>query len=63
MFKTNEDGTRQIHLRVSADVHRQLKIQAALSDQSINDLVMARVVDLLLGGSDGADGKNDTKER
>lgn len=43
MFKKRQDGTRQIHLRVPEGVHRELKVRAARGDQTINEMLVARI--------------------
>jgi len=41
---------RQIHLRVSAELHRRLKIMAAANDQTITEMLTERVISVLAGG-------------
>jgi len=52
MFKTTEDGSRQIHLKVPENVHRKLKIMAAMGDQSINEMLATKVISILLAGQE-----------
>ena len=52
MFKTTEDGSRQIHLKVPENVHRKLKIMAAMGDQSINEMLATKVISILLTGQE-----------
>ncbi len=50
MIKTNEkESFRQIHLQVPASVHRDLKVLAAASDQTLTQLLLARVIQLVIG--------------
>jgi plasmid stability protein len=59
------DQHRQIHIRVSAELHRALRLRAAVEDKSIQDLVVEilseRVVPSPLG-NDGAQAKRNPRD-
>lgn len=63
MYKNATDGMRQIHMRIPADVHRHLKVMAAESDRTVNELLIARVINLVLAEDPGKVNSGETTGR
>ena len=59
MMTDDGHGMRQIHIRVAADIHRRLKVMAAMRDVTISDLLQDRVLRLVMKevAVDGTAGK------
>lgn len=45
MGKTGTDGMRQIHIKLPATLHKDLKVQAALRETTIQEYVVRAIED------------------
>lgn len=53
MVRKSDAGTRQVHLRVPTAIHRRLRVKAAIDDKTINQLLAARVISMVLDETGG----------